>query len=109
MIFNFTDNYKFTTRLELNCENLEVVEKAKLLGVIIINDLTWGDNTANLVKRANARLELFRKVASFSASVEDMKSIFILYIGSIPQQSCAVALLKKTLMIWKEFRKVQKE
>ena len=108
MIFNFTDNYKFTTRLELNSENLEVVEKAKLLGVIIINDLTWGDNTANLVKRANARLELFRKVASFSASVEDMKSIYILYIQSIPQQSCA-ALLKKTLMIWKEFRKVQKE
>ena len=39
MIYNFTNNYNFTTRLELNNENLEVVEKAKLLGVIITNDL----------------------------------------------------------------------
>ena len=38
MIFNFTDNYKFTTRLQLDNMNLEVVEKAKLLGVIISNE-----------------------------------------------------------------------
>ena len=45
MLFNFTDNYKFTTRLELNRENLEVVTQAKLLGVIIKNDLKWDKNT----------------------------------------------------------------
>ena len=39
MIFNFTDKYKFTTKLNLNDENLEVVKQAKLLGVIISDDL----------------------------------------------------------------------
>ena len=86
MIYNFTNNYNFTTRQELNNENLEVVEKAKLLGVIITNDLKWDENTNNLVKRANARLELLRKVASFTNSIEDKKSIYIFlhkkYIGA---------------------------
>ena len=35
MIFNFTEKYKFTTRLTLNNEHLEVVKQAKLLGVLI--------------------------------------------------------------------------
>ena len=30
-IFNFTDKYKFTTNLNFNDENLEVVKQAKLL------------------------------------------------------------------------------
>ena len=37
MIFNFTDNYQFTTRLSLNQENIEVVTETKLLGTIIKN------------------------------------------------------------------------
>ena len=39
MIFNFTDNYKFTTKLSLNNTNLEIVQKTKLLGVILTDDL----------------------------------------------------------------------
>ena len=90
MIFNFTDNYKFTARLELNSEQLDVVQKAKLLGVIITDDLKWDENTTALVKRANARLELLRKVASFSTAWEDLKCIYILYVRSILEQSCVV-------------------
>ena len=41
MIFNFTDNYQFSTRLTLENETLEVVKEAKLLGVIVSNDLKW--------------------------------------------------------------------
>ena len=64
MIFNYTDNYQFTTRLSLNNANIEVVNKAKRLGVIVSNDLKWEENTQYLVKKANARLELLRKIAS---------------------------------------------
>ena len=31
MIFNFTEKFKFTTRLELNSERIEVVNKAKVV------------------------------------------------------------------------------
>ena len=90
MIFNFTDNFKFTTRLELSSENLEVVSQAKLLGVIISNDLKWDNNTEFLVKKANSRMQLLRKVAEFTSSVQEKKNIYILYVRSILEQSCVV-------------------
>ena len=65
MIFNFSEKYQFGTRLELNGQYLDVVKKAKLLGVHITNDLKWDVNTESLVKRANKRMELLRKVSSF--------------------------------------------
>ena len=70
MIFNFTDNYKFTAKLELNGEMLDVVKEAKLLGVIITDDLKWDRNTDYIVKKANMRMELLRKVANFSTFVK---------------------------------------
>ena len=90
IIFNFTDKYKFTTRLQLNNENIEVVKQAKLLGVIITDDLKWEENTAYLVKRANARMELLRRVAAFTTSVEEKKNIYVLYVRSILEQSSVV-------------------
>ena len=90
MLINFTEKYQFSTRLQLNNENLEMVKYAKLLGVIISDDLKWDLNTNSLVKRANARMELLRKVASFTTSIEEKKNIYILYIRSILEQSCVV-------------------
>ena len=90
MVFNFTDLYQFGTRLELNNEHIEVVKMAKLLGVIITDDLKWDQNTTSLVKTANQRMELLRKVASFGTNKEEKKNIYILYVRSILEQSCVV-------------------
>ena len=90
MVFNFTEKYKFGTRLTLDGENLEIVDRAKLLGVIITNDLKWDANTESLVKRANSRMELLRKVASFGTSIEEKRNIYILFIRSVLEQSCVV-------------------
>ena len=90
MIFNFTDKYKFTANLKLNDEKLEVVNQAKLLGVIISDDLKWDKNTEYLVKKAYSRMELLRKVAEFTKSIDDKREIYILYIRSILEQSCVV-------------------
>ena len=86
MIFNFTDNFQFNTRLSLNNENIEIVDNTKLLGVIVSNDLKWKKNTEYLVKKANNRLVLLRKVASFSKYREDLK----IYVRSILEQACVV-------------------
>ena len=90
MIFNYTRNYQFTTRLSLNEQNVEVIDSTKLLGTIITNDLKWDVNTAAIVKKANARMELLRKVASFGAPIEDLKTIYILFIRSHLEQSATV-------------------
>ena len=68
LIFNITEKYRFSTRLTLNDEKIEVLESTKLLGTIIADDLSYDFNTLNIVKKTNARMELLRKVASFGAS-----------------------------------------
>ena len=57
---------------------------------MITNDLKWEKNTQYLVQKANKRMELLRKVASFTTSIEEKKEIYILYIRSILEQSCVV-------------------
>ena len=64
MIFNYTENHQFTTRLLLKNEIVEVIDSTRLLGTIITNDIKWDLNTANIVKKANARMELLRRVVS---------------------------------------------
>ena len=41
IIYNFTKNLKFTTRMNVNNENIEAVQEVKLLGTILTNDLKW--------------------------------------------------------------------
>ena len=108
MIFNFTEIYQFTIRLEMNRENLEVVSQAKLLGVIITNDLKWESNTDYLVKKANSRMQLLRKVASFTKSKEDKKAIYVLYIRSILEQSSVVWHSSLTQENSEDLERVQK-
>ena len=41
MIFNFTKNHQFTTRINVNNNNIEVVKDFKILVTIITDDLKW--------------------------------------------------------------------
>ena len=71
MIFNFT-----STSSVLGCSwTMRILKlwNSKLLGVIISDDLNWDENTSYLVRKANARMELLRKVAKFNTSVEEKK------------------------------------
>ena len=108
MIFNFTNKYQFTTRLTLNAENVEVVPEVKLLGTIISNDLTWDSNIANIVKRANARMILLRKLSEFRAPRDQMKTIYILYIRSILEQSAVVWHFNLTQQNCEDLTRIQK-
>ena len=108
IIFNFTDNYQFTTRLQLNGESVEVVPEVKLLGIIIQNNLKWESNTANLVKRANARMVLLRKLSQFGASRDDLKTIYISYVRSVLEQNAVVWHSSLTEENCQDLERVQK-
>ena len=59
MLFNFTNNYQFGTRLQLNGEVIDIVEETKLLGTVLTCDLRWDRNTDNIVKKKhNAKMEI---------------------------------------------------
>ena len=71
-------------------QTLDRVQETKLLGTIITQDLKWDRNTDYIVKRANMRLEILRRISSFGASWNDLKTIYISYIRSILEQNCTV-------------------
>ena len=62
MIFNFSNTYKFTTRLKPKNKNIKTVKSTKLLGTLITDDLKRHDNTKHIVKKAWGRMQLLRKV-----------------------------------------------
>ena len=55
--------------------------------MIVTNDLRWDLNTANIVKKANARIQLLRKVASFGTIKDELKNVYVLLIRSLLEQS----------------------
>ena len=55
---------------------LKLVEETNLLGVILTSDLKWSKNTDYLIKKANARMELLRKMSGFSPPVKDLVHIY---------------------------------
>ena len=54
-----------------------MIEKTRLLGTMITKDLKWDLNTSTIVRKANARMELLRRVAGFGTPAEDLKEIYI--------------------------------
>ena len=69
---------------------IEEVSEVKLLGTIITNDLKWDRNTGEIVRKANARMELLRRLSSFNIDVQDLKTIYVLFVRSQLEQSAAV-------------------
>ena len=108
MIFNYTDNFQFTTRLKLKDEVIEVVDSTKLLGTIISNDLKWDQNTKMIVRKANARMQLLRKVVSFGTPIEDLKTIYVLFVRSVLEQSATVWHSRLSQENISDLEKVQK-
>ena len=81
MIFNFTDKYQFSTRLLLDGAPLEIVDKAKLLGTIIENDLSWDENIKSLVKKAYQRTTMLHYLLEYNPPIEDLLTIYkLVYI-----------------------------
>ena len=90
MIFSFTKNHQFTTRLIEDEVNIKVVQEFKLLGTWITTDLKWDRNTQCLVKRAYGRMQLLHRVAQFTKTKNDLRSIYLTYIRPVLEQSATV-------------------
>ena len=54
----------------MNNEYIEVVNQAKLLWVIITNDLNWDSNTEYVFKKANSRMELHVVYKNYSWTIQ---------------------------------------
>jgi len=61
MVFS-RSNTEIATRLSLNTKTIDRFEEVKLLGVWVTTWLDWDRNSAEICKRAYARLSLFTKL-----------------------------------------------
>ena len=89
-------------------ETVEVVEDTKLLGTIISNDLKWDLNTDQLVKKANARMQLLHKMSSFGSPLNDMKDVYVLFVRSLLEGSSSVWHSSLTQENTEDLERVQK-
>ena len=90
MIFNFNNDYQFSTRLYIDDSPLQQIHETKLLGSVITSDLKWHRNTEVIVKKAFKRMIIIHRLKAFKVSQEDLVQIYILYIRSVLEQSCQV-------------------
>ena len=90
MIFNFTYNYQFSTRLYLQDTLLNIVNETKLLGTWISSDLTWWKNTNYITRKAFQKIEIVRRLYEFNVSLPDLVLIYTLYVRSTLEFNCCV-------------------
>ena len=108
MVFNFSRKHKFTTDILLKGQRIEIVEKAKLLGLILTSDLKWNENTDYLVKDANKRMVMLRAASKFTSDKFILKQIYYSRIRCKLEQSAAVWSSSLTQKNMNDLERVQK-
>ena len=108
MIINFTEDYQFCTRLTIEDQPLTQVSEARLLGVLIREDLSWKSNTQHTVKQAYKRMVILHKLSEFSMTTDDLVEIYKIYIRSILESSAVVWHSSLTEGERHSFERVQK-
>ena len=108
MMFNYSHNYKFATRLYLNNTILETVSETHVLGTIIRSDLSWCSNTQYLVQRGYARMAILRNLYQFNIPEQDLVQIYCLYIRSVLEYNSSVWFSSITEKENNDLERVQK-
>jgi hypothetical protein len=83
MIFNFTRNYQFSTRVYLNNSLVDIIDQTTLLGTVVSTDMSWHSNTQYITQRGYQRMTMLRKLYEFDIPKEDLVMIYNMYIRSV--------------------------
>ena len=83
VVFNPCKTVEFIHEFTLQGQLLEVVEKSKILGLIISSDLSWQANTEYIVQKANKRLWMIRRLKALGANNEDLLKIYRTQVRSV--------------------------
>ena len=87
MVFNPCTSLDFMPGIRLGNHQIEVVEEIRLLGIHVTSDLRWVSNTQNLVRKANKRLWMIRRLKNMGALQDDLIDMFIKQIRCILEQA----------------------
>ena len=83
IVFNPFRSLDLMPNICLDEQELELVEEIKLLGLTIRSDMKWVSNTENMVKKANKRLWLLRRLKNLGAYNEQLVDVYTKQIRCI--------------------------
>ena len=83
IIFNFTQNFQFSTHFQLQNTNVEIVNQTKIHWTIITDDSKWDVNCSYLIIKFYGRMQLLQKVAGFEADINHLRQIYITFCRPI--------------------------
>ena len=66
----------FMPEISIKNNHLEVVNEIKLRGLTIRSDLKWTTNTENIIRKANRRLWILRRLKNLGAQEADLVEVF---------------------------------
>ena len=108
MIFNFTHNYQFSTRVNLDESLLDIIGQTRLLGTVVQSDLKWNSNTQYLTQRGYQRMTMLRKLYEFDIPKEDLVMIYNMYIRSVLEFNSNVWFSSITVEEREDIERVQR-
>ena len=92
-------------QLLLNGNELNSVDKIKLLGVIITNDLRWRENTSELCKKVNKKFYMIWKLKEFGFKKEELLTLWKVVLRPIVEYA---APLWHSGLIESDIRKLER-
>ena len=108
MTFNFSNKYDFLPKLFIGDNQLEVVESAKLLGVILSSDLKWNAHTKYVVQKTKKRLWYLRRLCKLGASTGTLLHMYQVLLRSVLETAAPVFAGGLTKTNIRDFENVQK-
>ena len=100
MIFNYTKNHQFATRIYLNNTLLVTISETFLLGTMFSSDLTWHKSDKSdlaqkrLTKKGYQCMTILRNLYEFDIPVEDIPVVYYLQKTN-SKYDCKIPLPKK--------------
>ena len=90
MLFSESTTVDIQPEIYVNDIEIEMVDKTKLLGVVLTSDLKWKENTDYIVKRCFSRLWMIRRLKSLECPLEHLVDTYIKQVRSIMEMACPV-------------------
>ena len=108
ILFNPSTTIDFQPEFLIEDQQLELVEEIRLLGLIVRSDLKWISNTKNMVRKANQRLWMIKRLKNLGAMQIDLVDVFVKQIRSVVEFGVPVWHSSITHMERNEIERVQK-
>ena len=90
MVFDFSKEKRNFLLLQIDNIEIERVNSAEILGVMIHNNMNWWEHVTKIVKKAGKRLYMLRLLKRANADTQALSTVYITVIKPVLEYACQV-------------------